>query len=36
MGPETRSAIEAFQKQQRLPVTGEIDSNLTKALQQNR
>jgi hypothetical protein len=36
MGPETRSAIEAFQKQQGLPVTGEIDSNLTKALQRNR
>ena len=36
MGPETRGAIEAFQKQQGLPVTGEIDSNLTKALQRNR
>jgi Putative peptidoglycan binding domain len=36
MGPETRSAIEAFQKRQGLPVTGEIDSNLTKALQRNR
>jgi hypothetical protein len=36
MGPETRSAIEAFQKRQGLTVTGEIDSNLTKALQRNR
>jgi hypothetical protein len=36
MGPETRSAIRAFQRQQGLPETGEIDSNLTKALQRNR
>ena len=36
MGPETRSAIEAFQKRQGLTVTGEIDSNLTKALQRSR
>ena len=33
MGPETRSAIRAFQKQQGLPATGEIDSELSKALQ---
>jgi hypothetical protein len=36
MGSETRSAIRAFQRQQGLPETGEIDSNLTKALQGNR
>jgi peptidoglycan hydrolase-like protein with peptidoglycan-binding domain len=33
MGPETRSAIRDFQKQQGLPATGQIDSELTKALQ---
>jgi hypothetical protein len=33
MGPETESAIRTFQKQLGLPVTGQIDSNLTKALQ---
>ncbi len=33
MGPETSSAIRAFQKQQGLPVTGQIDSELSKALQ---
>jgi hypothetical protein len=33
MGPETESAIRAFQKQQGVPVTGQIDSNLSKALQ---
>jgi hypothetical protein len=33
MGPETRSAIRDFQKQQGLPATGQIDSDLTKALQ---
>jgi Putative peptidoglycan binding domain len=33
MGPETRSAIRDFQRQQGLPVTGQIDSELTKALQ---
>jgi len=33
MGPETESAIRAFQKQQGIPVTGQIDSNLSRALQ---
>ena len=36
MGPETRSAIRAFQRQQGLSETGEIDSSLTNALQRNR
>ncbi|HYY29862.1 MAG TPA: peptidoglycan-binding domain-containing protein [Chthoniobacterales bacterium] len=36
MGPETRSAIRSFQRQQGLQETGEIDSSLTKALQRNR
>jgi hypothetical protein len=36
MGPETRSAIRAFQKQQGLPVTGEVDSATTRALQGSR
>jgi hypothetical protein len=33
MGPETRSAIRDFQRQQGLPVTGQIDSETTNALQ---
>jgi hypothetical protein len=33
MGPETRSAIRDFQRQQGLPVTGQIDSGTTTALQ---
>jgi hypothetical protein len=33
LGPETRSAIRAFQAQRGLAVTGQIDKNLIRALQ---
>jgi len=33
LGPETRSAIRSFQAQRGLAVTGQIDSNLIRALQ---
>jgi peptidoglycan hydrolase-like protein with peptidoglycan-binding domain len=32
MGPETRGAIRSFQAHQRLPVTGQVDSGLVRAL----
>jgi hypothetical protein len=33
LGPETRSAIRSFQANQGLPVTGQVDSRLIRALQ---
>jgi len=32
MGPKTRSAIEAFQRSANLPVTGNVDAGLIRAL----
>jgi peptidoglycan hydrolase-like protein with peptidoglycan-binding domain len=36
MGPRTREALEAFQRQQRLPVTGQVDDRTLASLRQLR